>query len=139
MPNRLALAVTLLALALLAGCGGSGPASTPEGTVKAALAAIKKGDAQALARLYDYTDYAKRENESWDSIPQGQRDLITGKLAQDRAQTLQMMLPGLQSNLGQATVGQVVTSGDTATAEIKGALALQFRLVQREGKWYLTD
>ena len=139
MITRLALVLSLLALALLAGCGGSGPASTPEGTAKAALAAVKQGDAQALARLYDYTDYAKRENESWDSIPKGQRDLITGQLAQDKAQTLQMMLPGLQANLGQATVGQVVTTGDTATAEIKGALGIQLRLVQREGKWFLTD
>ena len=38
-----------------------------------------------------------------------------------------------------ALLSALALGGASATAEIKGALGVQLRLVQREGKWYLTD
>jgi len=116
--------VLALTLALcLAGCGGGrGVADTPEGTVQAFLEAVQAGDAEAVAALFDYEAYARQENEDWDDIPKGQRDLIVKKLIEERAQALE---PGLSPD-------------DQAFVSLKNVPGFTLPLVRREGKWYIS-
>lgn len=132
-----------MALALvwcLAGCGGgSGVASTPEGTVKALLAAVQASDAQAIAALYDYETAARQQNEDWDDIPSGQRGLIVKKLIEERAQKLQPALPQMQQMLGGAEVGEVRVSDAQATVSLKNVSGVILQLAQIKEKWYLSS
>lgn len=130
---------TCAALALLgalAGCGGKVDTSTPEGAARAYLNAVQAGDAQALAQLYDYAGYARVQNPDWDSIPQGQRDLIIRKLTEERAAGLRGEMSQLQTKLQGASVGSVQTQGDRATASLGAGGSLT--LVKQGEKWYIA-
>ncbi|HEY3396454.1 MAG TPA: hypothetical protein VGM19_02245 [Armatimonadota bacterium] len=133
---------SLLALSLLAllGCGaGKGPASTPEGTAQALLAAVRAGDASALAALYDYSVYAKSQNQDWDSIPKGQQDLIVSKLIEEKAGALGPALEQMKTDLAKVKVGKAEINGETATVPLEGGAAQPLKMMQRNGKWYLSD
>lgn len=139
--KRLGPACILLAAALsLLGCGsGKGPATTPEGTVQALVKAAQTGDALGLAMLYDYTDDAKRQNENWDEIPKGQRDLILKEEAKRTASSLEPGMARLQAQYRDAKVGAAQVKGETATVPVETSSGSRsFVLVQREGKWYLV-
>lgn len=132
--------VLALTLALcLAGCGGGrGVADTPEGTVQAFLEAVQAGDAEAVAALFDYEAYARQENEDWDDIPKGQRDLIVKKLIEERAQALEPGLSQFQQTLAEAEVGEVEATDDQAFVSLKNVPGFTLPLVRREGKWYIS-
>lgn len=132
--------IVLLAALSLLGCGGGkGPATTPEGTVQALVKAAQAGDALGLAMLYDYTDDAKRQNENWDEIPKGQRDLILKEEAKRTASSLEPGLERLKTQYRDAKVGTAQMKGETATVAVETAGGSRtFVLVQREGKWYLV-
>lgn len=130
------LAIVGLA-ACLVGCGGGkgGAATTPEGTVKAMVAAIGAGDAQGLAVLYDYSDDAKAQNENWGEIPKGQQDLILKEEAKRGATALEPGMEKMKAYYKDAKVGKAQVSGETATVTV-GSQTVS--LVQRNGKWYLA-
>lgn len=131
--------LTLAALALLGCGGGKGAATTPEGTAAALVAAMQAGDALAVASLYDFTDSARRENENWDDIPAGQRDLILKEEAKRKAASLEAGVAQAAAQWKDAQVGAAQVSGDTATVTINlGTAPCTISLVQREGKWYLA-
>jgi len=129
----IAAALVLLLLAALTGCAGKGT-STPEAATQAFLAAVKAGDADKLSKLYDYVDMARSKNPDWDSIPKGQRDLIIGKVAEERAGELKGQIPQMQKTYENATVGTVKVTGDQATVILHNAPgASVLSLVDREG------
>ncbi len=132
--------IALVATMSLLGCGGGkGPATTPEGTVQALVKAAQVGDALGLALLYDYTDDAKRQNENWDEIPKGQRDLILKEEAKRTASSLEPGMERLRAQYRDAKVGTAEVRGETATVPVETASGSRtFVLVQREGKWYLV-
>jgi hypothetical protein len=130
----LGLLVTVMALA---GCGGD--QNTPEGTAQAFLDAVKKGDAPAVAKLYDYVAMARVANPDWDSIPEGQRGLIVKKVAEDQAKVIETQIAQLQQTYKDAQVGTVTESEETATVQLTGAgNPPALNLVNREGKWLVA-
>ena len=128
-------------VAVFGGCGGGGKgaATTPEGTVKAMLAAVQAGDAMGVAVLYDYVEDAKRQNENWDDIPKGQQGLILKEEAKRNASSLEASLTAMKSTYQEAKVGTAQVNGETATVTVATAPGSQtLKLVQRGARWYLA-
>ena len=130
-------AVSLMIMVALVGCGGGGkgPATTPEGTAKAMLAAIEAGDAGALGALYDFTESARAQNENWGDIPKGQQDLILKEEVKKKAQALSAGMEKMKGDYQDAQVGTAQVNGEAATVAV-GSQTIS--LVQRDGKWYLA-
>jgi len=68
------VAAIALAGMLLAGCGGKKAkvADSADACMTMLVDAMKAGDAEAAAELFDYEAYAKANNEDWDDIATGQ-------------------------------------------------------------------
>jgi hypothetical protein len=100
---------------------------------------VQAGDAKALSQLYDYTTYARGQNPDWDAIPEGQRDLIVKKVAEDRAKELEGQMQQLQADLKDATVGQASAGSAQAIVKLAGApQAGSLTLVRQGEKWYIA-
>ena len=135
MRNLLALALAAILSALLAGCGAGGPA----GAAQAFLAAVQKGDAKAVANMYDYEATAKVANPGWDDIPPGQRLLIVQKVAEQQTPVIEGRMTQMQTLYKDAKVGTVTENGDEATVQLTGTgnpPALQ--MVKRADKWLVA-
>ena len=131
-------AVVLLPL-LAFGCGKSSKeivADTPDGTVKAFVAAMKKGDVKSAASAYAYNSEAKEKNENWADIPSGQRTQIIHKLQEAKADTLR----GEKSKYaGEVQVGAAQLQGGQASVTITaGGQQISLQLVQEEGLWRIS-
>ena len=91
MIRMLRLAALVLLPVLVFGCGKAAKeivADTPDGTGKAFVDAMKKGDVKTAATAYAYVSEAKEKNENWNDIPSGQRTQIIHKLQQAKAEAL---------------------------------------------------
>ena len=135
---RIGAPLVLLAL-LAAGCGGktAGP-ETPEALVQAFDAAMKAGDTGAVAALWDYEGEAKRQNPDWDDIPAGQRDLIIGKLREEKADQLKIRQQVYAAGDYSPQPPQV--QGNRASVLLKSpAQDMVLNLVQRDGGWRIES
>ncbi|MBP8951598.1 MAG: hypothetical protein KBI47_04360 [Armatimonadetes bacterium] len=138
MPNRLMPTLAALALCasipLLAGCGTKGLAgTTAKATAEGFAAALAKQDFALAATAFDYTTSARQQNENWDDIPKGQRDLIIGKLQEERAAALSVYASRLGGN---ARVGS--EQGDTVVLQ-GDAGSLSLKMMQSGGKYYIAQ
>jgi len=131
-------ALALLPL-LIVGC--SKPAKeivsdTPEGTVKAFVEAMKKGDVKSAASAYAYVSEAKEKNENWADIPSGQRSQIIRKLQEAKGEKLQ----GDKSKYkGDVQVGAAQTQGGQAWVTVTaGGQQVPLQLVQEDGLWRIS-
>lgn len=138
MPKRLTPILAALALctsvALLAGCGSKGLAGTSaKATAEGFARALAKQDLALAATAFDYTTSARRQNENWDDIPKGQRDLIISKLQEERAAALSVYASRLGGNAKvESEQGDtVVLKGDAGT--------LSLQMMQTEGKYYIVQ
>lgn len=136
---RIAQLVALLGLAVgligLSGCKGaqSVAGGTAEATAKAFAEALNSGSFEQAAKAFDYEVYARANFEDWDNIAPGQRQQITGKLVQEKAQSLSALKKKLGGNIkaGPAQDGTVALTGDAGTASIE--------LKAKEGKYYIVN
>lgn len=120
--------------ALLAGCEGAGLAgTTAKATAEGFAGALAAGKYELAATAFDYVTEARQQNENWDDIPKGQRDLIIGKLQEERAGALSAYASKLGGNAKvDSEQGQtVVLKGDAGT--------LSLQMLEAEGKWYITQ
>lgn len=130
----LMLGIGVACLLVGAGCGkGTGAGATAQATAESFAAALSAGKLVDAARAIDYVESARAQNENWDDIPGGQRDLIVKKLAEQKAAEL----AGYQQVLGAKPT--VAVNGD-GTATISGAAgALNLAFVEREGKFFISQ
>lgn len=118
---------------LVSGCGkGSGAGPTAQATAESFAAAVGAGKFVDAARAIDYVEAARQQNENWDDIPGGQRDLILGKLAEQKAAEL----TGYQSIVGNKPTVTVNADGTATITGAAGVVNLAF--VEREGKQYIS-
>lgn len=122
----------LLAGAFLWGCGGK-PTKTPEGTVRAYINLMKAGKWKEAALLWDYTEYAKRENPDWESFGTSQRQLIIDKLAEEKAKSLEMW----RTYFTDVKLDTVEVQGTQARAMLSGRVR-SIDLVQVGDQWLIT-
>ena len=135
LPLCLASAALIVASAALVGCRNK-PAgwATAEEAAKAFADAMNARDYAKAARVFDYVEAARQQNENWDEIPPGQRDLIIKSLAENRAKQLAQLGQRLGGNIrpGPLVGGTSVTlTGDA------GSVSLELR--QRHGRWWATN
>ena len=136
-PARIAV-LAVLAL-LVVGCSKPPKeivADTPEGTVKAFVEAMKKGDVKSAASAYAYVSDAKEKNESWADIPAGERNQIIRKVQEAKAEKLQ----GDKSKYkGEVQVGAAQTQGGQAWVTVTaGGQQIPLQLVQEDGLWRIS-
>jgi len=91
---RCVILLLLLTPALLVGCGKKKAPDSAEGVAQAFAKAVSAGKMADAAALFDYVEEARRQNDSWDDIASGQRNLIVGKLKEDKASQLLSVFPG---------------------------------------------
>lgn len=132
MKPMVALLTGALILASLAGCGGK-PNKDPNALARAYINLMKAGKWKEAALLWDYSEYARRENPDWDTIGQSQRKLITNKMADEKAQSLQMW----STRLGDAKVETVEVSGEQARAVLNGQIG-ELTMAKIGEEWFIT-
>lgn len=108
--------------------------ATARQTAQAFADALNSGALEQAAMAFDYTDRARQQNENWDEIPPGQRDLIVKKLAQEMVQQLATIKERLGANI---KCGPVVDDRTVSLTGDAGTVSLELR--EREGKWYVTN
>ena len=137
MRRRPAVVLVTLILGLAGAIAGAGCGKPPEvagddprATAEAFAAALDAEDYQRAADAVDYVTSARQQNENWDDIPGGQRDLIIKKLKEDKAGELAGHRQRLGGNVqcGPVANGNVVSlTGDA------GSLTIE--LAEMDGKW----
>ena len=140
-PPRSALfklsALAVLVALLLWGCGSPQSISrgTAEATGKAFVEAMEAGDYESVAKGFDYQAYARRENPDWDTFGEAQRQLIIGKLQEDKAAEMRA-LSGMFT--GEVTVAEVAEREGRAQATVNaGASVLVLHMARMGESWYL--
>ncbi len=136
---RLGAPLLLGALVATSGCGGKASiaGSSPKATAEAFVEQMKAGNYDVVAAGFEYETYARANNENWDSIPAGQRDLIISKLQERKAAELQA-LSGMMT--GEVTVGEARAEDDAQVVPITvGASTLDLHMVSVEGNWHIRQ
>ena len=125
-----------LITSVLPGCGkkGSIAADTAAGTAQAFVEALKAKDYARAASAFDYVTTARKQNEDWDSIPGGQRDLIVKKLIEEKAGEMEAVAQRLG---GSPQCGEVGQGGVVTVTGSAGAVSLE--MVAQDGKWYIAQ
>lgn len=129
--------VTIIMVALSVAVTGAGCGKRPEvagdnprATAQAFAAALDAEDYPRAAEAFDYVTSARQQNENWDDIPGGQRELIIKKLKEDKAAELAALKQRLGVNVqcGPVANGSVVSlTGDAGSVTIE--------LAEVDGKW----
>ncbi len=130
--NRCALLGCLAIFVALAisGCSGNKP-DTPQAVVERFVKAVQEDDMATAADLMAWQEIARRQNPDWDNFPSSQRNLIIGRLKQQK----QGELKHLAGFLRNATVGQASVEGDGAEVIVTGSGAtVVFDLIAEGGK-----
>ncbi|MFP3905045.1 MAG: hypothetical protein ACLFWB_12445 [Armatimonadota bacterium] len=122
--------IIVFAATALFGCSPSGP----EGVAQAFVSAMKSRDTEAAAKHWNYITTARQQNENWDEIPEGQRNLIIGKLQEARAKELEYWT---QYFGPETTIVEVTEMGDKAEATLRGGRAGVLKLVKIDERWYV--
>ena len=128
-----ALSITIALCAALAGCGKKeAVGATADATAQAFAAALEAGEYDRAAAAFDYADDARKQFEDWDSLPSSQRELITRKTAEQKAEELKT----LKQRLGSGVKAGQAQGGITSVTGGSGSVSIQ--LAARKGKWYIT-
>ena len=132
----LAACIGVCCTAVVGGCGKQGAIAgdSAAATAEAFAAALNAGDLEGAATGFDYVTSARQQNEDWDDIPAGQRNLIIGKLMAQRAGELGQYKEYLGEDIKCGSAGQsniVPLSGSAGSASIQ--------LGQVDGKWYIQN
>jgi hypothetical protein len=127
----LILALPLLLMAL-AGCGSD---KSAKGTAQSFVQAMQKGQFKTAALLLDYETDARAQNSDWDSFPPSQRKLIIGRLADERATSLQTAA----GQFGGVKVADVSESGEQAKATLEGGAVTTVDLIKLADGWRISD
>lgn len=127
-------AVALVGVIVLAVVGCKG-AATPRAVAAQYLGYMKAEKYDAAAKLWDYDTEARKQNDEWDSIQEGQRALIKDKLAVDKANSLKLWTGYFPA---AAKISAVQESGDTAFAEIEGGRVGRLNLAKVDEEWRIT-
>ena len=130
------------AIAIITQCGGmvlcgcakhnDVAADSAAAAAEAFADALNADDLKRAAATFDYVTSAREQNEDWDDIPSGQRDLIVKKLTEQKAGELAGYRQRLGEDIKCGPVGQgnvVALTGDA------GSITVELR--EREGKWYV--
>ncbi|MFO7948107.1 MAG: hypothetical protein R6V19_14980 [Armatimonadota bacterium] len=121
--------VVFVATALF-GCSPPGP----EGVAQAFVNAMKSRDTRAAAKHWNYITTAREQNENWDEIPEGQRNLIISKLQESRAKELEYWTEYFDP---ETTIVEVTDMGDKAEATLRGGRAGVLKLINIDDRWYV--
>ena len=128
------ISVALLMTAMImAGCGGRDKSARVVADEYVNL--MKAGKFDQAALLWDYDTEARAQNPDWDSAPPGQRHLMIGKLAQERARALKMWASHFTI---QTKVIECSESGDQATAVLEGGRVGRVDLVKVGEVWRVS-
>lgn len=136
MMRRVAVAllpVLLASLLLPLGLGGckSGGQSA-QAVAETYVGLMKNEKYEEAAKLWDYVTQARKDNEGWDDIQEGQRKLITDKLAAEKAPSLKLWSGYFPGGTKVITVQE---SGESATAQLEGGRVERLELVKMGEEW----
>lgn len=132
--KKLSLLLMLCSLAaLLVGCkGGEQSAQSVAVTYLNLMKAEKYDEA---AKMWDYVTQARKDNEDWNSIQEGQRKLIVDKLAAEKAQSLKLWNGYFP---GATKVVAVNETTDSAEAQLEGGRVGRLELTKVEDQWKIS-
>lgn len=119
----------LLLPLLLTACGGPKSAQV---VANEYVGYMKGGKFLEAAQLWDYQTEARQQNENWDEIVESQRRLIIGKLAEEKAKTLEMWATYFPM---ETKVIQVMESGDSAKVSLEGGRVSSLDLIKDGENW----
>jgi hypothetical protein len=129
--------LAIVLLAPLGGCGGKAGGGDPQAVAKQFDAAMKSGNLQKAAELFEYNEAARAQNSDWDTFGAGQRRLIIKKLQEEKAEQLKAFQSAYASANYQ--VGEAQVQGTQATVPLTGSAGrLTLSLVQEEGTWLIA-
>jgi hypothetical protein len=127
------LPVLLLPSLLLVGCKSGGKSAQSVADTYVGL--MKNQNYEQAAKLWDYETQARKDNEDWDSIQEGQRKLIIDRVAAEKATSLKLWSSYFP---GGTKVAQVQESGETATAQLEGGRVSRLELVKMGEEWKIS-
>jgi hypothetical protein len=125
--------VLVLIPVLVAGCGRKKPPDSAEGVAQAFAKCVTAGKTADAADLFDYVDGARRQNEDWDSIASGQRNLIVGKLKEEKASLLKSAFPA-----GSKVAVKAAGAAGTYAVSVNGAPKGSIRIQQTQAGWKIV-
>lgn len=127
------LLLSLLASLLLGGCKSKPQsAKTVAGVYLELMKAEKYEDA---AKMWDYVTQARKDNEDWDSIQEGQQKLIMDKLAAQKAPSLKLWSGYFPATTKIASFNE---TGDSAEAQFDGGRATKLELTKVGEEWKIS-
>lgn len=133
--RKLILLLLLSLLAAMLGSGCKGKAQSARATADTYLALMKAENYDEAAKMWDYVTQARKDNEDWDNIQEGQRKLIMDKLAGD-------FVPSLKRWSGyfpaETKIAAVDETGDSAQAKLEGGRAKSLDLVKVGDQWKIS-
>ncbi len=120
---------------LIGACGCGKPSA--EGVADTFVAAMVSGDTLAAAQHWDYVTYARKQNPDWDTFATSQKNLIIkeAKFAEKRAKELDYWKLHF---LRGTEVDNIIETGDSAIAQLKGGRAGELNLIKIEDAWYVS-
>ncbi|MEI6503678.1 MAG: hypothetical protein WCP21_21935 [Armatimonadota bacterium] len=127
------LLVGLLLPLLVGGCKSGGKSAQAVAATYVGLMTNEKYE--EAAKLWDYVTQARKDNEGWDDIQEGQRKLILDKLAEEKAPSLKLWSGYFP---GGTKVTQVQESGESATAQLEGGRVQRLELVKVGEGWKIA-
>ena len=136
MMRRIAIAllpVLLVPTLLLAGCKSK--TQSAEAVAATYVGLMKNEKYDEAAKLWDYETQARKDNEDWDSIQEGQRKLILDKVAAEKATALKLWSGYFP---GETQVAQVQESGESATAQLEGGRVQRLEMVKMGENWKIA-
>lgn len=120
----------------LAGGGCSGGAKSARDVAGTYLDLMKAEKYEDAAKMWDYVSQARKDNEDWDSIQEGQRKLIVDKLASEKAQSLKLWSGYFPASTKIASFNE---TADGAEAQLEGGRATRLDLIKVEDVWKISD
>ena len=127
------LLASLLLPLLVGGCKSGGQSAQAVADTYVGLMKNEKYD--EAAKLWDYVTQARKDNEDWDNIQEGQRKLIADKLAAEKAPSLKLWSGYFPAG---TKVTQVQESGESATAQLEGGRVERLELVKIGEEWKIA-
>ena len=118
---------------LVGGCKSGGKSAKAVADTYVGLMKNEKYD--EAAKQWDYVTQARKDNEDWDSIQEGQRKLIADKLAADKVPSLKLWSGYFP---GSTKVTQVQEGSETATAQLEGGRVERLDLVKVGEQWKIA-
>ena len=133
--KKLSLLLPLILLVALVGAGCKRRVQSAHDVARIYLAFMKAEKYEKAAKMWDYVTQARKDNEDWDNIQEGQRKLIADKLASEKEPSLELWSGYFQAATRIAAFNEMP---DHAEAQLEGGRVKKLELTKVGEEWKIT-